>query len=74
MINHLVNGLIHASTFHSTVVEDGMSAGTGFSALETFIWFIAAPVGLFLGIAAIVTVLTADRQKSYTSGDLTRID
>ena len=69
MINHLMTGLMHA-----TVIEDGMKPGPAMSALQTFLWFFVAPVGLFAGIAGIVIVLSADRKKSYSSGDLGRID
>ena len=69
MINHLMTGLMHA-----TVIEEGMAPGPAMSPLETFLWFFAAPVGIFATIAGIVIVLTADRKKSYSSGDLARID
>ena len=69
MINHLMTGLMHA-----TVIEDGMKPGPAMPALQTFLWFVAAPVALFAGISLIVIVSTADRRKSYSSGDLTRID
>ncbi len=69
MLNHLITGLMN-----TTVIEDGMQAGPAMPALQTFIWFFAAPIGLFALIAGIVIVATADRRKSYSSGDLTRID
>jgi len=69
MINHLMTGLLHATT-----IEDGMKPGPAMPALQTFLWFVAAPIGLFAAISLIVVVATADRKKSYSSGDLTRID
>ena len=69
MIHHLMTGLLHATT-----IEDGMKPGPAMSAMQTFLWFFAAPVGLFVAISLIVLVSTADRKKSYSSGDLTRID
>jgi hypothetical protein len=69
MINHLMTGLMHA-----TVIEDGMKPGAAMPALQTFLWFVAAPIALFVGISVIVIISSADRRKSYSSGDLTRID
>ena len=59
---------------HATVIEDGMQPGPAMPAIQTFLWFFAAPIALFTVIAGIVVVFTADRRKSYSSGDLTRID
>ena len=44
--------------------EPGAMPGEGLTALQTFTYFVAAPVGLFLGIAVIVWALTVDKKKS----------
>jgi hypothetical protein len=41
--------------------------GEGLTALQTFTYFVAAPIGLFLGISLIVWALTGDKKKSTSS-------
>ena len=47
--------------------EPGAMPGEGLTALQTFTYFVAAPVGLFLGIAVIVWALTGDKKKKSAS-------
>jgi hypothetical protein len=68
MILHHLPTLLHLST-----QEDGSMPGKGLSALQTILYFVAAPITLFLVIAGIVVIATADRSKARTS-DLSRID
>jgi hypothetical protein len=50
--------------------EPGAMPGEGLTALQTFTYFVAAPVGLFLGIAVIVWALTGDKKKSSGSSSV----
>ena len=50
--------------------EPGAMPGEGLTALQTFTYFVAAPVGLFLGIALIVWALTGDKKKSAGSSSV----
>lgn len=43
--------------------EDGTNAGEGLSVLETFTYFFAAPVVIFVAISVITYALTGDRKK-----------
>lgn len=56
--------------------EDGSMPGEGLSALETSLYFFAAPLGLFLLISVIVWAATADRKgsKAKSKGSLTQIE
>jgi hypothetical protein len=54
--------------------EPGAMPGEGLTALQTFTYFVAAPVGLFLGIAIIVWALTAKKKSSSTSSVITNIE
>ena len=47
--------------------EPGAMPGEGLTALQTFSYFVAAPVGLFLAISLIVWALTGDKKKSASS-------
>lgn len=47
--------------------EPGAMPGEGLTALQTFTYFVAAPIGLFLGISVIVWALTGDKKKSAGS-------
>ena len=47
--------------------EPGAMPGEGLTALQTFSYFVAAPVGLFLAISLIVWALTGDKKKSTSS-------
>ncbi|CAB4367161.1 unannotated protein [freshwater metagenome] len=48
--------------------------GEGLTALQTFTYFVAAPIGLFLGIALIVWALTVSKKSSGTSSVITNIE
>lgn len=50
--------------------EPGAMPGEGLTALQTFTYFVAVPVGLFLGISLIVWALTNDRKKSTNSSSV----
>ncbi len=51
--------------------EPGAMPGEGLTALQTFTYFVAAPVGIFLAISIIVWALTGDKkQKSASSSSV----
>ena len=50
--------------------EPGAMPGEGLTAVETFTYFVAAPVGLFLAISLIVWALTGDKKKSSSSSSV----
>ena len=55
--------------------EDGTVAGDGLSVLETFTYFFAAPIVLFVAISVITYALTGDRKKKEKiSSVVTSID
>ena len=55
--------------------EDGTNAGEGLSVLETFTYFFAAPVVIFVAISVITYALTGDRKKKEKiSSAVTSID
>ena len=55
--------------------EPGAMPGEGLTALQTFTYFVAAPIGLFLGISLIVWALTGDKKKStHTSSVITHFE
>ena len=56
-----------------TAQEDGSNPGQGLSALQTILYFVAAPMALFVAITVVVLISTADRSKIRKS-DLSRID
>ena len=47
--------------------EPGAMPGEGLTVLQTVTYFVAAPVGLFLGISLIVWALTGDKKKSASA-------
>jgi hypothetical protein len=61
MMNHFASV---ALAFSQSTQEDGTVAGEGLSAVETFTYFFAAPVVLFLAISLITYALTGERKKS----------
>lgn len=67
ILNHL------PTLFHLATQEDGSMPGKGLTVAQTLLYFVAAPMGLFLVIAGLVVIATADRSKGHTS-DLSRID
>lgn len=48
--------------------EDGTMAGEGLTALQTFTYFVLAPVGLFIGISLIVYLMTRPRNARGSAG------
>ena len=55
--------------------EPGAMPGEGLTVLQTFTYFVAAPIGLFLGISLIVWALTGDKRKStHSSSVITHIE
>ena len=55
--------------------EDGTVAGQGLSPIQTFMYFFATPILLFIAISVIVYALTADRKKTpEPSSILTNIE
>ena len=71
--------MIHiASAIHAIAKgaqEDGTNAGEGLSALETFTYFFAAPVALFLVISVITYAFTGERRKKEKNASVvTSID
>ena len=50
--------------------EPGAMPGEGLAAVQTFTYFVAAPVGLFLAISLIVWALTGDKKKSSSSSSV----
>jgi hypothetical protein len=47
--------------------EPGAMPGQGLTALQTFTYFVAAPVGIFLAISLIVWALTGEKKKPSAS-------
>jgi hypothetical protein len=56
--------------------EPGAMPGEGLTAVETFSYFVAAPIGLFLVISLIVWALTGEKREkqSKSSSSITSID
>ena len=72
MMIHIASA-IH--TFAQGAQEDGTFAGEGLSTIETFAYFFAAPIGLFLAISVITYSLTGERKKKEKiSSVITSID
>ena len=68
MISSHLPTLLHLAT-----QEDGSLPGKGLAAGQTLLYFVGAPIALFLIIAGAVVIATADRSKGGSS-DLSRID
>jgi hypothetical protein len=47
--------------------EPGAMPGQGLTALQTFTYFVAAPIALFLGISLIVWAFTGEKKKRSAS-------
>lgn len=54
--------------------EPGAMPGEGLTAIETFTYFVAAPVGLFLLISLITWALTGEKKKSKSTSSITQIE
>ena len=50
--------------------EPGAMPGEGLTAVQTFTYFVAAPIGLFLAISLIVWALTGEKKKSSSSSSV----
>lgn len=55
--------------FLLTTYEPGMIPGPGLSAIETALWFVVAPIGLFLVISAFAYASTTKRNKKKSVVD-----
>ena len=68
--------LIQAATKFNMAPEDGTVAGEPLSAAQTALYFVGAPVGIFLLISVIVYALTGERKEKTESKDsvLTHIE
>lgn len=55
--------------FLLTTYEPGMIPGPGLSAIETTLWFVVAPIGLFLVISAFSYATTIERDKKKSVVD-----
>jgi hypothetical protein len=56
-----------ASTSQLINQEPGSLPGPGLSGLQTFTYFVAAPIGLFVGISIVVWAMTSKKTKSSHS-------
>jgi len=54
--------------------EPGSLPGEGLTAVETFTYFVAAPVGLFLLISLISWALTGEKKKGKSASSITHIE
>ena len=54
--------------------EPGAMPGEGLTAVQTFTYFVAAPIGLFLGISLIVWALTGEKKTKEPSSSITSIE
>jgi len=68
--------LIQAATKFNMVPEDGSMPGEPLSAAQTALYFVGAPVGIFLLISVVVYALTGERKEKTESKDsvLTHIE
>lgn len=55
--------------FLLTTYESGMIPGPGLSAIETTLWFVVAPIGLFLVISAFAYASSTKRDKKKSVVD-----
>ena len=62
------------SQLHMINQEPGAMPGEGLTAIETFTYFVAAPVGLFLLISLISWALTGEKKKSKSTSSITHIE
>lgn len=54
--------------------EPGSMPGEGLTFFQTFTYFIAAPVALFVVISVIVWALTGEKKKSKSTSSITHIE
>ena len=50
--------------------EPGSMPGEGLTAIQTFTYFVAAPIGIFLAISLIVWALTGEKKKGNRSSSV----
>ena len=55
-------------------VEGGAMPGEPLTAVQTFLYFVATPVGLFLLISLISWALTGEKKKSKSTSSITHIE
>ena len=67
---------IQAASKLSMTQEDGVMPGESLSAAETALYFVGAPLGIFLLISVVVYALTGERKEKTESKDsvLTHIE
>jgi hypothetical protein len=61
--------LIQAATKFNMAPEDGTVAGESLSAAQTALYFVGAPVAIFLFISVVVYGLTGERKDKTESND-----
>ena len=54
---------LRSMNFLLTTLEPGMVPGPGLSAIETTLWFVVAPIALFVVISALAFAGSAKRDK-----------
>lgn len=54
--------------------EPGSMPGEGLTALQTFTYFVAAPIALFVVISVIVYALTGEKKSTGSSSVITSIE
>mgnify|MGYP007083862900 FL=1 len=75
-LNAMMIQLFQAVTKFNMVPEDGSMPGEPLSAAQTALYFVGAPVGIFLLISVVVYALTGERKEKTESKDsvLTHIE
>jgi len=48
--------------------DDGSESGAGFSVIETLLWFVVLPAGIFIAIAILVSIPSMSRGPRYRPG------
>ena len=68
--------LVQAASKFNMAPEDGSMPGESLSAAETALYFVGAPLGIFLLISVVVYALTGERKEKTESKDsvLTHIE
>ena len=68
--------IIQAASKFNMGQEDGAMPGESLSAVETALYFVGAPLGIFLLITVVVYALTGERKEKTESNDsvLTHIE
>ena len=75
-LNAMMIQLFQAVTKFNMAPEDGYMPGEPLSAAQTALYFVGAPVGIFLLISVVVYALTGERKEKTESKDsvLTHIE